>query len=432
MSGMLDEISDESPVLDKPSCRLLGPVALIVQGAMGLIVISTLVYKRYREHPRRPWRIWLFDVSKQILGQMFVHGVNVLISDVISRISSGNACIFYFLNILIDTTLGVAIIYFMLHALQSLLTDKMHFKGFESGVYGNPPSLKFWGRQAAVYVLSITTMKLVVIALFALWPGIFEIGDWLLSWTGDGSNFQIIFVMGLFPIFMNCLQFWLIDSIVKASTPPLTLASDSLDDSDERDREPLFRASSDDEEDAPGRPHDIENQLPHSSSTSPREPSVGKDVPDEQKSADTMTGSSAPSGTQAAMHSYPPSLSHSDSPNRSPASSRLSSKSPQRRRRSPPPPLLPRSPLQPAINSPSLSQHYLDQKPAEKLGSHLKTEVRVAGEDPNESWDLDWDNDGDDWANRVGEEDWTGRRMEERKDYVVNNHHEQSPTVDLR
>ena len=47
-----------------------------------------------------------FDVSKQIIGQMFVHGLNVLISDIVSRLSSGNACVLYFLNILVDTTLG--------------------------------------------------------------------------------------------------------------------------------------------------------------------------------------------------------------------------------------------------------------------------------------------------------------------------------------
>jgi hypothetical protein len=48
----------------------------------------------------------LFDVSKQVFGQMFVHGLNVLISGVISDVTSGNACVSYFLNILIDTTLG--------------------------------------------------------------------------------------------------------------------------------------------------------------------------------------------------------------------------------------------------------------------------------------------------------------------------------------
>jgi hypothetical protein len=47
-----------------------------------------------------------FDVSKQVMGQMYVHGVNVLISGIVAEVASGNACVLYFLNILIDTTFG--------------------------------------------------------------------------------------------------------------------------------------------------------------------------------------------------------------------------------------------------------------------------------------------------------------------------------------
>jgi hypothetical protein len=47
-------------------------------------------------------------VSKQVVGQMFVHGVNVFVSDVGSTRTSGNACVYYFLNILLDTTLGTS------------------------------------------------------------------------------------------------------------------------------------------------------------------------------------------------------------------------------------------------------------------------------------------------------------------------------------
>ena len=48
----------------------------------------------------------LFDVSKQVVGQMFVHGANIFLSDLISQNTSGNACVFYCLHILLDTTLG--------------------------------------------------------------------------------------------------------------------------------------------------------------------------------------------------------------------------------------------------------------------------------------------------------------------------------------
>jgi hypothetical protein len=153
----------------------------------------------------------MFDVSKQVVGQMFVHGVNVFISDFGSTRSSGNACVFYFLNILIDTTLGmslrihppsesfmpstpgVGVIYLTLHLLTWLFTAKLQYKGFQSGQYGAPPSLNYWARQAAVYVVSLTSMKLLVVLLLAsLHRELLAIGAWLLSWLGNGDTAQVV------------------------------------------------------------------------------------------------------------------------------------------------------------------------------------------------------------------------------------------------
>jgi hypothetical protein len=48
------------------------------------------------------------DISKQMLGQAFVHTLNVLLSSLGSIASEGanNPCSLYFLNIAIDTTIG--------------------------------------------------------------------------------------------------------------------------------------------------------------------------------------------------------------------------------------------------------------------------------------------------------------------------------------
>lgn len=59
------ESSDPSDPVDSDNCRLLGPVALVVQAVMGIIVVLSLVYKRHREKPPRPWRIWYVLVSSR-------------------------------------------------------------------------------------------------------------------------------------------------------------------------------------------------------------------------------------------------------------------------------------------------------------------------------------------------------------------------------
>jgi hypothetical protein len=106
---------------DKGECNLLGNFALLVQGFLGLLAVSSLAIKRLRESPRRPMKIWFFDVSKQVFGSVLLHLANVLMS----MLSSGkfdvaatnptpkyagtneegdqpNPCSFYLLNLAID------------------------------------------------------------------------------------------------------------------------------------------------------------------------------------------------------------------------------------------------------------------------------------------------------------------------------------------
>lgn len=286
------------------SCELLGETALVVQALMGILVLCSLAYKRQRESPKRPWRIWLFDVSKQVVGQLFVHGANVLVSDVIADLSRSNACVFYFLNVLLDTTLGVALLYFILQALSFLCTQKLGLKGFESGKYGNPPTFQYWARQTTVYVIALTSMKFLVILLLALFPGLIKIGAWILSWTwtSEGDSLQVIFVMGIFPIVMNVLQFWLIDTIVKDKTAVI-LEGDAQDAfSRPTEQEPLFSVPSDEEEDDRPQVSDLENQR---TADLRRKTTTGSRTPHENKSS----GPSTP-GETLELHEYPPSVSH--------------------------------------------------------------------------------------------------------------------------
>ena len=118
--------AEAGPVTPQPGeeangeCRLLGPFSLLVQAALGALALLSLVYKRRRERPRRPVKIWLFDVSKQVFGAIILHVLNLLLSMLSSGrfdsaksttyiASSGggereqpNGCSFYLLNLAID------------------------------------------------------------------------------------------------------------------------------------------------------------------------------------------------------------------------------------------------------------------------------------------------------------------------------------------
>lgn len=61
-------------------CHLLGPFALVVQLALGALALLSLVWKRWRERPQRPMKVWFFDASKQVVGSVLVHIANVFLS----------------------------------------------------------------------------------------------------------------------------------------------------------------------------------------------------------------------------------------------------------------------------------------------------------------------------------------------------------------
>ncbi|KAI1143485.1 vacuolar membrane protein-domain-containing protein [Hypoxylon sp. FL0543] len=221
-------------------CRLLGPFALFVQLALGGLALLSLVYKRWRERPQRPVKIWFFDVSKQVFGSVLVHIANVFMSMLTSGRFSikldpasvqvaerllrredpymPNPCSFYLLNLAIDTTLGIPILIILLRVFTGLVAYTPWGKPPESilsGNYGNPPNAWWWLKQSFIYFCGLFGMKICVLIIFLILPWISRVGDWALKWTEGNERVQIVFVMMLFPLIMNALQYYIIDSFIK-------------------------------------------------------------------------------------------------------------------------------------------------------------------------------------------------------------------------
>ncbi|PWY69203.1 hypothetical protein BO94DRAFT_579205 [Aspergillus sclerotioniger CBS 115572] len=220
---------------DTGECRLLGPFSLLVQAALGALALLSLVYKRWRERPQRPLKVWAFDVSKQVFGSAMLHLANLLMSmfsagqlEIRSKYKP-NPCSFYILNLGIDTTLGIPILIFILHVLNRLasytpLADPP--ESIESGNYGRPPRASWWFKQSIIYFMGLLGMKICVFFLIQLLPFIVKVGDWALRWTEGNTAVQIIFVMLLFPIIMNAIQYYIIDTFIKKPLSQDTLESE--------------------------------------------------------------------------------------------------------------------------------------------------------------------------------------------------------------
>ncbi|GAA5872498.1 hypothetical protein JCM1840_006078 [Sporobolomyces johnsonii] len=301
--------------VDTATCRLLGPVALVVQGVMGAIVLAALVAKRMREKPRRKWKIWLADVGKQVLGQAFVHASNVAISALIANHRSDNPCSLYALNILIDTTLGVLLLYFLLHYSTGLM-QRFH-PLYQTGFYGSPFSFTLWGEQAAVYIACLAVMKIVVLVIFVVLPGLEDGMSWMLSWF-TSNEAQVVVVMLLLPLVMNLFQFLMVDSIIKSKDPssPManlesdeealrrgfledgdTLSDDDDDDNDRTPRRPQGVAAEEDDEDY-GDDQETRKKAD--------DPELGLSGSEPTPSATTAVPFARQQPHTRALHAYPP------------------------------------------------------------------------------------------------------------------------------
>lgn len=223
-------------------CKLLGPFAILVQGALGALALLSLVYKRWRERPQRPLKVWSFDVSKQVVGSILLHLANL----VMSLFSSGqieqslaktaaatlgaatteayqpNPCSFYLLNLAIDTTIGIPILIIILKVLTvgaSYTWLANPPESIMSGHYGRPPKAAWWLKQCLIYFLGLLGMKTCVFIIFQLCPWLERVGDWALRWTEGNEAVQVAFVMLIFPLLMNALQYYIIDTFIKERAP---------------------------------------------------------------------------------------------------------------------------------------------------------------------------------------------------------------------
>ncbi|OAL38548.1 hypothetical protein AYO20_02198 [Fonsecaea nubica] len=230
---------------DKSSgeCKLLGPFAILVQGALGALALLSLVYKRWRERPQRPLKVWSFDVSKQVVGSILLHLLNLLMSlfssgkigeTVVNATASTpgsetiaeyqpNPCSFYLLNLAIDTTIGIPILIGIL----KILTIGARYtplanppESIESGNYSTPPKASWWAKQCLLYFLGLIGMKICVFIIFQLCPWLGPVGDWALGWTEGNEAVQVAFVMFIFPLIMNAAQYYIIDTFIKQKKGP--------------------------------------------------------------------------------------------------------------------------------------------------------------------------------------------------------------------
>ena len=219
---------------DHAACKLvpgfygLALQALLVSAAMGSLVVKKRVEDKAVRFPRT-WGQFLLDSSKQLIGAFWVHVLNLVFAVRLHRKSTGggDSCDWYWVNIIVDCTLGTGIEYVLFVAVMrviipTLLSERQAAE-FQSGEYGGV-SLKdvTWRcyiKQLSVWLGICFLMKICVYTLLKTYGDIFLFcADTILSPWNDRPDAKLWVVMVFTPLVMNTIQLWIVDNILKSDT----------------------------------------------------------------------------------------------------------------------------------------------------------------------------------------------------------------------
>ncbi|XP_069681606.1 store-operated calcium entry regulator STIMATE-like [Periplaneta americana] len=190
-------------------CNITDMFGWFLQVLLAALAFTCLILKRFCEprYERRPWLIWFYDTSKQGMGALVIHLANVYLATTFQ----GDPCTWYIINFLLDSSIGLGIIYVGIRLSQYLSRVK-RWEAINFGEYGKPPSVNAWLAQCCLYVLLMVIVKICITLLIQLdfWD---EVRDFILSPITD-PKVEVVIVMLIIPFFINALMFWVTDNFL--------------------------------------------------------------------------------------------------------------------------------------------------------------------------------------------------------------------------
>ncbi|XP_022783984.1 store-operated calcium entry regulator STIMATE-like [Stylophora pistillata] len=221
--GLLHSTKMTEMASDPKRCRLNDDFGLLVQGILAAVAFSTLILKRLREplSERRPVLIWFFDTSKQAVGAMLVHFANIFLANLFK----GDPCTWYLINFLLDSTLGLVVIYICLQFMQGVVRmydwDNLRF-----GEYGNPPQCKAWAGQCFLYLWAVIIEKapITLVVQLNFWE---EVRRFMLLPVKHYPRVELAISMLIVPFVFNAIMFWVVDNFLMRKKKKLLQREDT-------------------------------------------------------------------------------------------------------------------------------------------------------------------------------------------------------------
>jgi len=202
-----------------------------VQGLLLSCCLGVFYYKLKKEEENlgetaRSRGEFLLDASKQFAGAGWIHLMNLGFA---SAMSNGNQCEWYWINIMVDTTLGTAVAYVLLQIASAFIKKRFSpeaAEDFKSGEYKDIIEGEFqlegqinfnkYIKQLVVWLLVVSCMKVLMVVFMFLFSGpLLAVAGFILAPFLTQPWLKLLVVMIVFPLLMDGFQIWMVDNFIK-------------------------------------------------------------------------------------------------------------------------------------------------------------------------------------------------------------------------
>lgn len=201
-------------------CQVVsGTFALVVQGILAIMVIVTLLAKRFKEEPKRSWQIWFMDTSKQAFAMSLQHLVNIWLAVFFAHEDmQAGECIWYITNFTITVACGLFILTMYMRFHSSCIEPRC--PKLKSGQYSSPGG----GIDYCAWVLQLLLWGCVCCAEKFITAGlvIFPLRhaiDYFIAFVEmpmkPYPKAELVLIMAIMPACENALFAWIVDNLIK-------------------------------------------------------------------------------------------------------------------------------------------------------------------------------------------------------------------------
>lgn len=137
---------------------------------------------------------------------MVIHFTNVFLSELFQ----GDPCTWYIISFLLDSTLGLFIIYVGIRSCQ-WLARRWGCEVLNFGEYGKPPLCKVWFGQCFIYIILMVIEKILMTFLIQ-WDIWNKVRQFIIPNTDP--RLELTIVMLIIPFIVNVIMFWVVDNFL--------------------------------------------------------------------------------------------------------------------------------------------------------------------------------------------------------------------------